>query len=284
MEKYLRKYEHDLISKGVRLTERYIAVPDNCWMCDGPRPFTNEHIFPLWLIHHYGCADEQIGSMHVDFAGNILDARGSTTFSNFTFNKICSRCNNGWMHELEEAASKIVKTKGWLALASEEPEIFARWCIKTATIINISQQRRLQIPAYARKRMCESQKISAEWRVYISKNKTHPEYKISWAQGANLLIGYDKTESYEKVMKTAKQVYSCSLKLEDLSVTIFFYPYRKLKLASPLNLTAIKDFSAKSQLSDYPFGMSPLNLCCVSPVSYPYFDELLRDAKKAASK
>ena len=148
----LRRFDRNLLATGNRLANRVQEEVPFCWFCDaasGQR--AKEHIFPKWLLVHYDALDELVHPTRTSAGGELLSERPERPLRAHVNGEVCAACNNGWMASLE-AATKPVLTRRPLRgrITPDEAEILARWFIKTAVNLNVSQPYRLLVDAPAR--------------------------------------------------------------------------------------------------------------------------------------
>lgn len=150
----LRRFDRNILATGNRLAPRVLEPVPFCWFCaseTGTR--SKEHIFPKWLLTHYGAMDERVQPHRVSMAlgGVIASERGERPLRAHYNGEVCATCNNGWMASLE-ASAKPVLTRHPLGgrITEDEAAILARWFIKTAVNLNVSQPYRLLVEAPSR--------------------------------------------------------------------------------------------------------------------------------------
>jgi hypothetical protein len=66
-----------------------------------------------------------------------------------TVRRVCAKCNNGWMSELEERAKPILKPlirAGSRTLSANDADTVAFWCMKTALLFQLTHPDRREAP------------------------------------------------------------------------------------------------------------------------------------------
>lgn len=102
---------------------------------------SDEHIVPKWLMKHLGIRETIITPMRMDTqTSRVIDAHRHP-LSQFVSGRVCAKCNNGWMSELETATKPILKRLmddpvQVAVLPSDERMSLARWSIKTVAVLN----------------------------------------------------------------------------------------------------------------------------------------------------
>lgn len=150
----LRRFDRNLLAAGHELAPRVMEPVPFCWFCDtrtGTR--SKEHIFPKWLLQHYGAMDERVQPHRISMAlgGVLASERGERPLRAHFNGEVCATCNNGWMASLE-TSTKPILTRNSIhgRISVEEAAILGRWFLKTAVNLNVSQPYRLLVEAPAR--------------------------------------------------------------------------------------------------------------------------------------
>ena len=150
----LRKFDRNLLKTGHRLAHRVVEPTPFCWFCgstSGTR--SKEHIFPQWLLRHYGAMDERVQPVRISMAlgGALASERPARPLRSHVNGEVCAKCNNGWMSALEVSATPILTQLPRSGpISEEEALILARWFAKTAVNLNVSQPFRLLVDATSR--------------------------------------------------------------------------------------------------------------------------------------
>lgn len=198
---------------------RHIPIPEGCWMCGRTGvKMSNEHIFPGWLLDKYNYRDVELYSTHADPLGRILSRR-KLTYDDFVCGRVCKvNCNEGWMSSLENRVKSIYES-GWHSQIDKQATLIARWIAKTATTLNVSQQRRVLVPEAARHGLHNSKQLPVGWKVYIFDCPTE-EPSITWIQGGAIFVP-NYTEDASDLLG---RIYVCSLKLGSLGAVCYWNP------------------------------------------------------------
>jgi hypothetical protein len=126
-------------------------TPSGCLFCgdvEGRR--TREHVFPQWLLRDFALAEEAIAPLHMTSDFKLISRR-LHRLVDLVEGRICERCNNGWMSDLEVAVRPIL---GPLLAGTSELETLtktarltlARWTAKTAYMLNWSANYPRKVP------------------------------------------------------------------------------------------------------------------------------------------
>lgn len=276
-----RSYEEKLLAEGVQLTPRYVEVPSGCWLCGSKsEKLTREHVFPQWLLKYFDCGSHLHTVEHWSPTGQLLDRRGPIPLKGLVFGKICGPCNGGWMSRLESAVAHQVWNQGWFGLARNDPAQFSKWCVKTATVINLSQQRRIQIPDGARRPLCgEQTDIDDRWSVYLSRTESKPESPLGWFQGAMPNVACD---DYDEVVECIlRETYACSMKLGEIVATVFFKPDPTIQLDPAGDLSPVRALPhAVEGLLTQEFQLPLFHHCAVAAGDFAKYSDHLDLVKR----
>lgn len=104
-----------------------------CAFCGRTRPGSEEHAIPRWLLRYID---------KVDGTGTVRLRRGGATIEMpaITTRRVCSPCNSGWMADLEEVASPLIKQMNeqrvWLEMIHQF--MLARWSVKTMFAMHLA--------------------------------------------------------------------------------------------------------------------------------------------------
>jgi hypothetical protein len=117
----------------------------NCIFCKGrfgrERKRTTEHAFPKWIGELLHAGDEQGSHLIYKSTSTGLASKDVGYRSPFTdtVRQVCEPCNNGWMHELEDASKAILARMilgGSRDLRYWRQVMVAAWAIKTAMVLD----------------------------------------------------------------------------------------------------------------------------------------------------
>lgn len=117
---------------------------------------SQEHVFPQWLLDELKIRAQQVSAVHLfrpeapDSQLEVLSIR-SLALENIREGRICARCNNGWMSDLEHSCQRILldlvhgrRKPG--QLSEKECLPVARWAAKTAYVLNSSANYPIKVP------------------------------------------------------------------------------------------------------------------------------------------
>ena len=122
-----------------------------CVFC-GTSPTTKEDIFPKWIHRYLG--QKPTISIRRDATTGTGQHIFRTLSYTATAKRVCSRCNNGWMSDLEDDASDVLKRmfdeRITIHLAGGDgQQQVARWAMKTALMLQFThQQQCIPLPVY----------------------------------------------------------------------------------------------------------------------------------------
>jgi len=114
----------------------------NCIFCEEYREKAEEHIWPRWLCDFMGETGKgEFTGLHFHFPWPKPVSVRKQSIESLVYGNVCKRCNNGWMSELENQCSPLLKdvienkrkANSW---GSNEAELIAKWSFKTSVMIN----------------------------------------------------------------------------------------------------------------------------------------------------
>ena len=100
---------------------------------------SKEHIVPEWLQKARGLSDQTLSAGFG--TASSLTIKRQMDLDSFLAGKVCENCNNGWMHDLEEATRSLLirlldRDANPETLGEEERQQLTKWAIKTAISCN----------------------------------------------------------------------------------------------------------------------------------------------------
>jgi hypothetical protein len=126
---------------------------------------SQEHVFPQWLLDELDVRAKKISAVHVfqpegeDKDAEVLSTR-PLTYENLREGRICAKCNNGWMSDLEQGCQGILRDMMHSRrlpeqLSEKECLLVARWAVKTAFVVNSSANYTIKVPEQQLKQLRE---------------------------------------------------------------------------------------------------------------------------------
>lgn len=220
MSKRRRGYDDGLLRRGAHLAPRIDEPVPFCWMCDrtdGAR--AKEHTFARSLLERIGAADEMFSPTHYDMLGRVLTSRAMPAKS-LIAGEICKTCNGGWMSSLEAAALPLLVPDDPATEINEaDQEILARWFLKTAAVLNSSQNYRLMLPAAVR---------------HSASGRPHPDVKVfvaiviqkdgslNFAQRGGISVAMGS--SAQEALPFVERGYACAIAVQSLLGSVAYAP------------------------------------------------------------
>lgn len=258
-EIYLTNYDKFLKEKNIRLAPRYVPVTNKCWMCGGTGKKNKEHVIPLWLQQHFKCEKEVQKHFHVSALGDKLHSR-TISLNKTTFGGICEKCNGEWMSDLETSFRNSFLS-GWENNFEQDHILFARWIAKTATIINLSQFSKIQIPEHARHGLSKIDKLPEGWKIYLYKCEDDP-ICITWSQGCIPYILKNKITT-EEISSISNMFFCCSIRIMNFIGVAFWTPPGKVFHLEPIVEGKELWPNNKGDLTYSPYGIQLNGRCYI---------------------
>ena len=110
-------------------------MTDTCVFCGSPGSLTREHVFPNWLSG-IGLSAEEV-TTRAGALNELGRAMGPTPPFTLTVREVCATCNNGWMHDLETTAKRVLSPLilgDMSEVGRADQASVAAWAQKTALI------------------------------------------------------------------------------------------------------------------------------------------------------
>lgn len=218
-----RRYDRQLLTKGAKLGFRYKEPAEaECYFCDR-RHVTDsrEHIIPRWLQQQLAIQNETFHPAY--YRGTKLQTdRGPIPAKNLVSRGICTECNNGWMSAVEARFKAFVT-----GTRREVPlEDVVRWFVKTAYVLNVSQNTRLMVP---RQERVQFAKGSSTTRVGVYFHRLTGKQpgggRFCWIQNAGLPPLLDvPIEREDQFWYSIKRVWCCAIRIDDVCGTVVVNP------------------------------------------------------------
>lgn len=213
-----RRYDQQLAERGVRLGFRLAEDPHaECYFCDGVGVTdSKEHIFATWMQKALGASNEVFTPTYYN-GGQALDERGPIPAANLVTKGICVDCNTGWMNDLE------VQFRPFIMREPGGSDLFAvvSWFVKTAFVLNVSQNTRLLVPRDARLSLAAGV-LDPRISVYVHR-VPYPEPgggQINWVQNASFAPVSYPPSLKDLWFDEIKYIWACTIRLRNIAVTV----------------------------------------------------------------
>jgi hypothetical protein len=131
---------------------------------------------------------------------------------------ICRTCNTGWMSRLESAFAPIQRKS-----AEVDPGIVARWFIKTAFVLNVTQNTRLLVPRPIRLALAAGE-ISDRVSVFLHGAAVDENIRFNWIQNPLLPPMQYPSSREDEALESMKVLWSCTINLDGLVATVILNP------------------------------------------------------------
>lgn len=217
-----RRYDRQLQQANARMAFRLREPADaECYFCNGKNvQDSQEHIVPQWLQDALRIRDEIFTPQYYSH-GRLQTHRGSIPASNLVTRGICVQCNSGWMSRIEARFMPYIKGR-----RREVPTAdVVHWFVKTAFVLNVSQNTRLLVPRSARLALAAGS-IPDRVSVYfhrVSKRETGGG-RFNWVQNAGLCPIQLPTDREEAFFENVKRLWACAVRIDDIVGTVVLNP------------------------------------------------------------
>ena len=114
----------------------------NCIFCEQYGNKAKEHVWPMWLLDFMGETGRgEFTGLHFNFPWSRPLSVRKQSIESLVYGNVCNKCNNGWMSELENQCSPLLKdvisnkekAGPW---ELREVKLIANWAFKTSVMIN----------------------------------------------------------------------------------------------------------------------------------------------------
>lgn len=180
----LREFDRNIFRAGMPSADRVLETVPYCWLCPATSGAqTREHVFARRLLQEFPPEQTQFHPIRrtSPLHGSVIGSRrGERPFpgTSLVAGKVCADCNNNWMSQLETEVRPFL-TEHESAVSDDAVTLLARWFVKTAIVINVSQPYRLLWHQTRRHQV----KTRVPDNVAVSLYRV-PESDVNWMQGA----------------------------------------------------------------------------------------------------
>ena len=221
----LRRFDRNILATGLQSADRVLEKVPFCWLCaatTGSR--TREHVFALRLLQEFPPEQTRVSPVrHASplYGSIIASQRGEYPASALVAGSVCAVCNNGWMSQLETEARPYLLEPA--TLGGDAVTTLARWFVKTAIVINVSQPYRLLWRDTRRHQV----QTRVPDNVAISLFRV-PESDVSWAQGAAISFNlhHPDLDSAEVGNLTTNLTHLCRIQIGTLVGVVVAFPWQ----------------------------------------------------------
>jgi len=198
-----------------------------CIFCNSDQSFSNEHIFPQWLLKEFNITKSGLLMIHNSYGIDLSERK--LTFNNFVNGLVCRDCNNGWMSQLEVSVKDTL-----INLMNFEPEgiqqlkekhsLVAKWAIKTAMALNYGTNYRRIIPKRHLRMLYKGILPQTIFVTLSFIDGYDEEGSFSWFQSQdNLHIGINTKELMQD--ERFKDMYRITMQFRHLLLKVVYTPF-----------------------------------------------------------
>jgi hypothetical protein len=198
-----------------------------CEFCDYSGKLTGEHAWPNWLNKILPKDDLRKNHTHLFIKPpnvfNLNPAVRKRIISGSPGSRkipiACSRCNNGWMSNLQERAkpclSRLVSGE-WVNIG-ESREDLVKWCVMTCMVYEFHDPETVSITKMDRNEFRVTGAVSERWSVFIGRQPSESPDR----RGAHRAYGIS---SLENSYSNAPNSHATSLHVGGLLIQLIFCP------------------------------------------------------------
>ena len=215
----LRRHDRTMLALGATLGYR-LTEPEHaeCYFCDRTNLVDSlEHIVPKWLHDALGLNGKTFEPVYTNMGVSVHE-RGSIPATQLVASGICRECNTGWMSRLESAFAPMHRR-----ITEVDPSTVAHWFVKTAFVLNVTQNTRLLVPRPMRLALA-SGVISNQVSVFLHEAAIDDQIRFNWVQNPLLPPMIYPSSREDAAMKSMRLLWSCTINLDGLVATVVVNP------------------------------------------------------------
>lgn len=210
-----------------------------------PKKWSNEHVFPQWLLRYLGKEDTHTSFVHqelFDDSGNRLridlndrDAwrkrevvsKRSHTFKQMVLGSVCEKCNGGWMSKLEVATmplliSLIEHRRTIAELTDAERFVVAKWATKTAYTYSMSANFERWVPAQHLHELYRTRRMPKGTVVFAA--QTPREDDLGSRQSRHWITQLREAKDQAEYLQLESSSYKISFAIAGLILLVAYWP------------------------------------------------------------
>jgi hypothetical protein len=218
----LRSFDRRLLKTSGSLERRVLEPEPHCWFCESTtNQRSREHVIPRWLQDYLQVSKQLIKPVrYLSDQVTIGSEWNEYTVENLVVGNICVQCNTGWMSKLEaEFKAHFVQNKRQ-RMTNEEAEIYAKWFVKTAICLNLSQPYRLLFPKELRLGL--KYVTPASVKVFLFRTRKDNQ-EVNWKQTSHeMWTGTPELENL--ISRNAGLTYSGIIHIGKLNALVIYIP------------------------------------------------------------
>jgi hypothetical protein len=190
-----------------------------------------EHVFPRWLLEHFGLSDLLIQPTWREAVkeGQAKDQR-QHTMEGLVHGLVCASCNNGWMNDLEIAVRPLLLgladgSAEPSSLAPDQRRTLARWAVKTAATLNHSSNFHTVVRTEQARSAREDSPLLPGLIVVARQMPRSHEPALTWLQNVGVgQIIFRSDDERERAMEYSKEAWRIVLGVGRLLLLVAYLP------------------------------------------------------------
>jgi hypothetical protein len=186
---------------------------------------SNEHIVPRWLLECLDLYDRPLHHVLYKDKGQSIAARRDHQFASLVSGRICSKCNSGWLAQLESRAKPLLLPlldgtyRG--TLPPQSSQLIATWMFKTALTLDSASQRETRlVPDFHYKYLHENQAVPLDVAIAAA---PLVDDSLNWIEGGNRPVLPGKMEM-DRFTEYLRGTYKISLGIGRLAWRVEYWP------------------------------------------------------------
>jgi len=193
-----------------------------------------EHVFPIWLQEKYNLSNDGLLQTHFSDKGKVISHR-IHPLRNHVYGRVCSKCNNGWMSQLEEKSKSLIIGLSESGLHFDDLNsaqflFLGRWACKTAYCLHAASNYRSIVPKKHFKFIQENHATLPKgvWVFAYQHKSSQPFF---WFQSPSWFLEGD----YDLLSKSSQEIikheaYKICFSIKDLVLIVAYNPLSDMRL------------------------------------------------------
>lgn len=214
-----RRHDRQMLNRGATLGFRLVEPPEaECYFCDRTSVKDSlEHIVPQWLHDVLDLRDKTFEPVYTSRGLNV-HGRGSIPADSLVASGICVDCNTGWMSRIESRYAPVFRGE-----VPMDSQALAMWFVKTAFVLNVTQNTRLLVPREIRLALAAGS-VSERVSVFLHQTEPPEDVRFNWVQNPIVAPMVYPAVNTDAVSESLKHLWACSINLDGLIATVVVNP------------------------------------------------------------
>ena len=187
-----------------------------------------EHVIPQWLLTHLHLTEEDVFQFVASSVDLSIKQERVIPNRAFVEGHVCKKCNSGWMHQLEDTATPLLKdlidgARTVHGLTAEERLLAAKWATKTAYVLTYPTPLNEPVdPSHLQFLQANEQTLPVGVAVFAQQHV--PTGKASYFQTNTWPHLSEAVPGARDVVRSSKSSYKIALQFDRLMLLVAYWP------------------------------------------------------------